>query len=171
MAKMTFAGTLSTPMATIGMTFCTCKLTTWHPLTATILNKTRRHGGMTQSLLSTTTLHQTKALVSADCCTLGMLEHHMSSRHELTTGPVLQVQVDLHLPRHRLLSSKAACLPCRLLQHCSAHLHAATPDESCCQALTAAAAAVAATALPLCLKSWPAPDCCACFAQEQVERL
>ncbi len=93
----------------------------------------------------------------------------MSSRHELTTGPVLQAQGDLHLPRHRLLSSKAACLPYRLLQQCSAHLYAALPDGSSCQELTAAAAT--ALALSLCLKSWPAPDCCACFAQEQVERL
>ncbi len=162
MAKMTFAGTLSTPMAAPDMSFYSCMSIAWHLLSANILIETIREKGMTQSLPFLKKNENISSclwakqwfeflLPAVHWAMHALLEHHMPSRHELTTGPVLQAQGDLHLPRHRLLSSKADCLPCRLRQQCSAHLHAATPDGSSCQGLTAAAAA--ATALPLCLKS------------------
>jgi len=78
MAKMTFAGTLSTPMAAPDMSSYSCMSIAWHLLSATILIETIREKGMTQSLpflkkneYLLMSLGQAMVRIPADCCTLG----------------------------------------------------------------------------------------------------
>ena len=73
---------------------------------------------------------------------------------QLTTGPVLQVQEGLHLPRHGLPAMKVQCLLCFQQPQCLRRW--AMPGDLRCQnsPFPAAAAAAAAAAADLaCLQS------------------